>query len=302
MSIFRRGINLALGGGGARGFAHVGVLEVLSENKIPVRALAGTSAGAIAGSGWALGRTAREMHSRVLAFSKSRLAKDSRVRAMVDQEGGDNCYGLSNRLGQLLCKGRMMGSLMLSDAVLDREYFQDVVNFFVPNISFEELGRPFAVIAADVLSGEMVVLNSGPLRPAILASSAVPGAAPVVELDGRFLMDGGVLCLVPALTAKALHPSPVLGVNVGPDLKSDVVPDQALEIYFRASEIQGVMLAKLQMQRADLMIHPKVGHIHWADFLDARELLDAGREAAQKALPEIRQLARPRLWPVRKSA
>lgn len=292
----KSGVTLALGGGGTRGFAHVGVFEVLQEAGIKVNGLAGTSAGSVAGAGFAIGRSVREMRSRVIAFSRSDLANDSRIRAMVEQAADESDSGLSDRLGRLFCKGRVVGSLVLSEGVLDLDYFRSMVEFFIPDVSFESLSTPFVAVAADILSGEAVVFKSGPLRPALLASSAVPGAAPVVLHQGRYLVDGGVVSLVPVEQAKENFGGRVVAVHVGPETKHQVPPSQGLETYFRATEVEGAMLCQIQLRYADLVIRPQVGEFHWADFSQAEAIMEAGREAAKAKLSELKQLACRRFW------
>lgn len=297
MAWWRRGVVLALGGGGARGFAHVGVLEVLEQAGIRVRAIVGVSAGSVAGAGYALGRTPAQMAERILAFAKSRLATDGRVRSLVEQAGEHQECSWGDRLERLFCRGRVMKSLVLGESVLGPDYFRAVVHFFLPEAEIESLPLPFAAVASDILSGQPVVLREGSLRKAVLASCSVPGAAPVVEHQGRKLVDGGVVCLVPVRLARDLFGAPVVAVNVEQDIGVKEPPELALETYFRASEIQAAMLNRLQLEAADFIIRPQVGDIHWADFMQAERILEEGRQAARQALPQLRRLLRPRLWP-----
>ena len=288
---------LALGGGGARGFAHVGVLEVLVEKGVKVAGLVGSSAGALAGAGFALGHSPAEMRERVLQFAGSRLAKDPRVRSLVENDQQDACEGWGDRLDRFFSKGKMLRSFLLKESVLDPTYMSRLVDFFLPDAKLEHTLVPFAVVATDFQSGRAVVLNKGSLRKAVTASCAVPGVAPLVELDGRHYMDGGVACLVPSRTAREMFPGHcVLAVGLRRDPLCGVLPSSALEIYFRASEVQNIILAETQLAEADLAVTPQVEDVHWVDFSQAKFIMDQGRKAALEAWPRIEKLAARRWW------
>lgn len=289
----KQGITLALGGGGARGFAHVGVMEVLHQHRIPISAIIGTSAGALAGAGYALGNLPRVMRQRVKEFSNSRLANHPKIRALVAQEQEISWRSLGDRLGRYLCQGQMVKSLLWEASVMGESYFQNVVNFFLPQASIEHMVVPFIAAATDLLSGRPVALDQGDLRTAVLASCSVPGIAPPVKLGERYLVDGGVACLVPVEIALKRHGARVLAVGVDRDIKLDSPPHQALDAYLRAGDIMMARMGEIMMSQAQLALSPEVGQIHWLDFAKGEEIMDLGAEAAQKALPEIMELCRP---------
>ncbi len=296
MAAGKRGIALALGGGGARGFAHVGVIEVLHRHRVPLVGIVGTSAGAVAGAGYALGHPPEVIRQRVLEFAQSRLATDTKVRALIAEQKTDSWRGFLDKVNRMVCQGRMFKNLLLEDSVLEPDYMKKTVRFFLPEAEIDTLPIPFAAVTTDLLTGETVVLDSGSLRQAVLASSSIPGFAPPVELEGRYLVDGGVTCLVPVEIARRLWGAPVLAVNVDRDIKSDSLPSHALECALRASDLQSVALGRLQTARADLAIQPDVGNFYWADFVQAESIMDRGVEAAEAALPGIRRLLRGPGW------
>ncbi|MFH1057497.1 MAG: patatin-like phospholipase family protein [Pseudomonadota bacterium] len=281
------GLTLALGGGGARGFAHVGVLEALHARGLPVEAIVGTSSGAIAGAGYALGYSPQQMRERVLKFTRSALASDPRVKALVSQGEESVCASLGDRVGRIFCQGRMVKSLLLGSSVFEPRFMRDMINFFLPDVPIESTVIPFAAVATDVQSGETVVIDQGSLRQAVLASSSVPGVAPLVEYQGRLLMDGGVAALVPSLEARHRGARRLLAVCVDREIGSEETPRQARELYMRAGDIQGALLSRLVQREADLVVHPAVGAIHWMDFAKAPLIMDLGREATLRLLPEI---------------
>ncbi|MFZ5587506.1 MAG: patatin-like phospholipase family protein [Thermodesulfobacteriota bacterium] len=291
----RGGICLALGGGGARGFAHVGVLEVLHRQGVAVRGIVGTSSGAIAGAGYALGYHPDQMVERVLEFAASPLAKDPRVRAMVSETQGEACRSLGDRVGRLFCKGRLLKNLVLDQSVLGLDYFRAVVAFFLPDVMIEACRVPFAAVATDVQSGRTVIIDKGPLREAVVASSAVPGVAPAVRHQGRALIDGGVCSLVPTLEARRMGMRPLVAVCVDRDIVSDALPKLGLELYLRAGDIQAALLSELMLKQADLVLRPAVGGMHWMDHAQASAIMAAGRREAELRLPSIERLAQDRL-------
>ncbi|MBI5521998.1 MAG: patatin-like phospholipase family protein [Desulfarculus sp.] len=292
MSRTPAGLTLALGGGGARGFAHVGVLEALHEAGVRVEAIVGTSSGAIAGAGYALGYTPAQMRQRVLEFARSSQAQDPRVKALVAQSEDQVCATLGDRVGRIFCQGRMVKSLLLGSAVFEPEFMRHLVDFFLPDVPLESTVIPFAAVATDVRTGQTLVLEQGPLRQAVLASSSVPGVTPLVEFQGRLLMDGGVAALVPTLEARQRGARRLVAVSVDREIATEDTPRQALELYLRAGDIQGALLSRLVQREADLVVRPSVGAIHWMDFAKAQLIMDLGREAAQEMLPEIEMLLR----------
>lgn len=289
------GICLALGGGGARGFAHVGVLAVLQRQEVPVRAIVGTSSGAIAGAGYALGYHPDQMVERVLEFAGSPLANDPRVRAMVSEAQGEVCRSLGDRVGRLFCKGRLLKNLVLDHSVLGLDYFRAVVAFFLPDVMIESCRIPFAAVATDVRTGRTVIIDKGPLREAVVASSAVPGVAPAVRHQGHALVDGGVCSLVPILEARRLGLRRLVAVCVDRAIVSDALPKVGLELYLRAGDIQAALLSELMLKQADLVLRPAVGHMHWMDYARAGAIMAAGRQEAELRLPSIERLAQDRL-------
>ncbi|RJX33826.1 MAG: hypothetical protein C4525_08110 [Desulfarculus sp.] len=296
MAHTEHGLTLALGGGGARGFAHVGVLEVLERHQVPVEGVVGVSAGAVAGAGYALGFSNAEMRERVLAFSQSSLARDPRLLAMMGASSGYKCKSLSDRLNRLFSQGMLVKSFFLDTSLLSHDFFHDMVAFFLPKVNLEDTAIPFAAVATDIKTGEPVVLERGDLRQAVLASCAVPGVAAPVEIDGRWLMDGGASLLVPTPVARQRASGPVLAVSVDRDIITEDLPGQSLEFYLRATEIQGFHLVQTLLQEADLALRPALGDIHWADFAKAAWIMDQGFQAASQAWHKLESLLRPGPW------
>jgi len=286
------GINLALGGGGARGFAHVGVIESLEAHGVRIASIVGVSSGAVAGAGYALGYYTAKMRETVLEFAASDLAHHPRLQA-IRSGGDDSCHGLTDRLSRMFCQGLLVKSFFLDNSLMGADFFLEMVRFFLPPAKFSDTRIPFAAVATDLLSGEAVVLDHGDLRRAVQASCSVPGVAEPVEIEGRHLVDGGAVCLVPTQVARQRHGGLVVAVNVDRAVDTSDLPGQAMEYYLRATEIQSYHLAQLLCQQADLALQPALGDVHWTDFSRAEWIMDQGRVVAEQAWAELERLLKP---------
>lgn len=293
----KRGVTLALGGGGARGFAHVGVMAVLYQGDIRVESIVGSSAGAIAGAGLALGYSPGQMRQRIKEFAESPLANDPKFRAIALNEACQDGLTITDRMGRLFCQGRVVKSFLLSASIMTGDFFQGMVEFFLPDVPIESMQIPFSAVATDIKTGKAVVFDRGSLYEAVVASCSVPGVAPPVQVNGLSLTDGGVVSLVPADVARQQGAKRILAVSVERDILCEQEPHSALELYLRAGDIQGNLLNQLQLSHADLVVHPAVGSVHWVDFLRHEWIIDQGAAAARACWGQIQQLAGRRVWP-----
>lgn len=258
-------IGLVLGGGAARGVAHVGVLQVLEENGIYPSIVAGTSVGALVGGLYAAG------------VSAQRLAGLVRELHWLDL--------VSVRIPTInwtdLARTIPMGLVDLDKMI---EWVEHAVG---GALTFEQLNLPFAAVATDLRSGEIIVMNRGPLAPAIRASCSVPGVFTPYRRNGRLLVDGVVVNNLPVTVAQNMGADYVIGVDLLP-LLGDVQaePRNVLELAMTAL----FMLARstqIEHELADCVIAPEIAHIRLSDLRAAEEMLEAGRKAAQAALPQI---------------
>lgn len=225
-----RGVALALGGGGVRGYAHLGVLAVLEEAGVPIRGLAGSSAGALAAAAWAFGhKDPWRVHEAIFDREVAELSRAGSLRA----------------LARLFIAFRR-------PAVVDTDRIEEGLKALFGEARLEESPIPLALQAADLLTGEAVVLREGPVWKAVLASMAIPGLFPPVALMGRLLVDGDVAEKVPVRAAKALFPK-VVAVDVSnPPPKEP--PRTALRAALLAGEASRRRLKALALKEADVVI------------------------------------------------
>ena len=252
----RRGIGLALGGGFARGFAHLGVLRVLEQNRIPVTHIAGSSVGSILGAAYASGAPL----DRIVECCRSlRLRDIARWRV--------------SRLG-LASNQRLVG---LIERVFESRDFAD-------------LRIPMAVVATDLSNGEPVVFTEGNLVDAIRASCAFPGLFEPVEIGTRCLADGGLVAPVPTLAARGLGAAIVVGVAVGMQDRYRGAPTNVFQVVSRAVSAAQKHQTELWERHADLVLRPDLQSLAWDDFARADEAIEASEVAARRALPRIQKL------------
>jgi NTE family protein len=250
-------VALVLGGGAARGFAHVGVIRVLEQEKIPVHMIVGTSVGSLIGAIYAAAPDSLKLE--MIAFQ---LERDD----LLD-------YSLLT-----LKKGLIVG-----------ERLERFVTQKVSVSRIEELKIPFAAVATDIRSGERVILNSGPLSRAVRASCALPGIFQPVEMEGRLLVDGGVLEALPVPAAKSLGADVTIAVDVGAGVK-EIQATDFVTIMNQALNIAGAEMRRRHAEEADILICPEVDGVGTFDFGQKERCLKAGIAAARDALPRIREV------------
>src|SRR5215467_574355 len=249
----RAGVGLALGGGFARGFAHLGVLKVFEKYDIKVSQIAGSSVGSILGAAYASGAPLERIIEacRTLRFRDIARWRVSRLGLASNQ-----------RLSTLM--ERVFGSRQ-----------------------FEDLKIPLGVVATDLSSGEPVVFTQGNLVDAIRASCAFPGLFQPVEIGTRWLADGGLVAPVPTQAAHDLGASFVLAVSVGLQDGYRGAPSNIFQVVSRAVSAAQKHQLEVWERHADLVLRPEVQTLAWDDFDRAEEAIEAGAVAARRALPRI---------------
>lgn len=261
-------VGLALGGGGARGFAEIGVLRVLEQEKIPVSFVAGTSVGSLIGALYADTGRVLDAEFHAVTVTEEDLFD---YRAFAVFSGG---FVKGERLRQFL------GANLKSKTI-------------------EQMKIPYAAVAVDVASGKAVTFQRGPIAPAVHASCAIPGVFVPVQIGGRTYVDGGVVNPVPADVARSMGAEVVIAVSIPPLARGDV-PTNPLAVAYQSVTIMSAEIGRLRARDADVVITPDVGDVAYDDFTQKKRLLTAGEDAARRALPQIRAAiaARTRRVPV----
>jgi NTE family protein len=283
----RKRIGLALGAGGARGLAHIGVFRAFEDESIPVDLIAGSSIGALVGAAFASGITSHEMDAMVRKFLESPTFQDSALKSIKEVQDSKS-FTLTQKIQAFFKNRIILAQAMFRPGVLHADDFQAMIDFFLPDIKVEDLKIPFVAVATDLISGYPVVLSEGSLRKAVMASCAVPGAVPPVREDDRLLSDGGIVSFVPTLIARKRGAEFVVAVTVGSEIHARDEVKSAMDVYVRAADITSFHLEQENLKQADVIIRPKVGNLHWTDFLLAEDLISEGEKAARESMPAVK--------------
>jgi len=250
-------IALVLGGGSARGFAHVGVIRVLEQEKIPIDMIVGTSVGSLIGAIYAY-----DINSFELEWSAFTLERDD----VFDYDLRTVLTGMGAAKGDTL---------------------EEFVRAKVPIVNIEDLKIPFAAVATDLNRGARVVLDRGPVARAVRASCAIPGVFPPVPHQGSLLVDGGVLDNIPASVARERGADIIIAVDISVNVVNEDITN-LIEVIVQSVNIMAAENMRNRKREADVLIAPDVRGVGMMDFGQKKLCMQAGIEAAQRALPEIR--------------
>ncbi|MCL5772736.1 MAG: patatin-like phospholipase family protein [Actinobacteria bacterium] len=262
MSFWRKPkkIGVALSGGGARGLAHIGVLEVLENEGIHISAISGTSMGSVVGALYCAGFSIKEM----LEFMESNDWKRFIISTNFTLPGLPALN--SRRVSKLLYK-------------------------FLADKTFEDCSKSFCAVAADIVSKKKVFITKGKLSDAIKASIAIPGVFEHVVKDGMILVDGGVIDPVPIDAIRKMGVDFVIGVALN-NIDSNEIPNSKTSIFNIINIALSMMEREIETQhfnKADIVIQPKTADFGIFDFKKASEIIEAGRVEARKYINEIKK-------------
>lgn len=253
-------IGLALGGGAARGFAHIGVIKALEAQGIVPDLIVGSSAGSVVGTLYASGWSGFEMQ---------KIALDLREDMVAD-------WTLPDR------------------GVLKGEALQDFINQKVRNLSIQKMPRPLGVVATDLQSGEMILFRSGNAGVAVRASSALPGVFQPVEVNGRDYVDGGLTSPVPAQSARTMGADFVIAVDISNVARRNKLAG-TMDVMLQTFAVMGHTISTHEMKDADIVIRPVTAAVSSTSFEDRHLAILEGEKAAVAIMPELKaKLARAR--------
>lgn len=287
-------LGLALAGGGAKAAASIGVLKVLEQEGIPIAAIAGTSMGAGVGGLYAAGYTPEEIEDIFLGYDWNDIFNDTPRRTFQTQEQKES--GSRHLLEFTFHRGRFMppSGLSAGQKLTNLLAAKTLAASFEADMDFDKLKVPFRAVATDMESGKAVVLGHGLLHEAMRASAAVPLVFQPVELQGRMLMDGGLVNNLPVDVVKSLGIDVVIAVDASSKLEKKEQLATLLEIMSQSISLQVRRESERQAALADLVITPDTTKYLFADFPAMHEIVRKGEEAARAALPRIRELMKPR--------
>ena len=256
-------IGIALGSGGARGLAHIGVLNVLKREGLEIDMVAGVSMGAVIGAYYALGKDLKDIEKEIIDFSKRKA-----VAKLVD-------LGSPNK------------------SILKGKKAYKYINKLFGNAGFSDTKIPFQVIATDLESGDEVILKRGNIAKAVQASISIPGIFPPVKMKGKYLIDGGVVNPTPVDTVKDMGADFIIGVDLTMKKAVKLENPGMFRVLMQSYEIMRTQAAKLKMEKARekvVLIKPEIYRIVDSfKFRNVNKFIEFGEEAAEKMLPEIKK-------------
>jgi len=253
-------IALVLGGGAARGFAHIGVIKALEAQGIVPSMVVGTSAGSVVGALYASGMSGFDLQKQALQMEEDMVAD----------------WTLPNR------------------GVFKGEALQNFINQKVKNQPIQKMPKPLGVVATDLQSGEMMLFRSGNTGMAVRASSAVPGVFQPVEISGRDYVDGGLTSPVPAQSARSMGADFVIAVDISNVSRQSKLTG-TLDVLLQTFAIMGHAISRHELEDADLVIRPKTAEVNSTDFEGRYLAILEGEKAAAAIMPELKaRLARAR--------
>ena len=254
-------VALVLGGGGARGLAHAGVLQVFTEEHLPVDIIVGTSVGALIGSLY---------------------AAEVPVDTIVN-------------MAQNMTWNKLVSFKISPVGLYSTKRIEEYVTKYIGNKRFDELKIPFACVAVDIRNGEKIILKEGQVAPAVRASATMPGLFQPVEYRHRLLMDGGVIDNVPADVARLMGADIIIVIDVTAQV-GIAKTNNALLILSQVIYIRGNFLAEAQLKLADLVISPDIKNITVSELNRGAECVDAGIIAARAKARQIKKVILNKVW------
>lgn len=286
-------IGLVLSGGGARGLAHIGVLKVLEQQRIPIDAIAGTSMGAIIGGAYAAGVPVERMQRLIGALDWSRLFRDSPLRQRLS-----NRRKQDEQANLVAAIGLRDGHLVLPEGAISGQQLDVFLHKLVARASdidnFDQLPIPFRAVATNLVTGEPVVFEQGSLATALRASMSIPGVIAPLDVNGRLLVDGGLVRNLPVDIARAMGVDVVIAVNLGTPLLKRSELTSALGVTVQMIAIlteQNVRRSLARLGPKDILIQPHLGDITAIDFDRGEEAIKLGEAAARRQLRRLRRLS-----------
>lgn len=281
---------LALGAGGARGLAHIGVIRALAEEGIPIDGIAGISFGALIGALYSLHLDIDVVQEKLREYVASPLFQETEREMSVPDP--DKALGFFEKLRSVIKKGYFYSRALSQRSMITPTAVAFHMHELVGDHDFIDLNIPFHCSSVDLITGEPIVFTEGPLSTALQASCATPGFFPPVSLHGMLLVDGGVAEMMPVFLAKSFKPDFIIGVDVTREIEpiceqTDI--HHSLDVVFRSYEITRDFINVYTSKELDLVIRPQIGSCHWADFNSLDHYVDEGYKATKARIGELKE-------------
>ena len=276
-------IGLALGGGGARGACHIGVLRVLEDNGIIPDVIAGTSAGSMIGAMYASELNAKIVEEKYMKHIQSENFKDLGFRYIPNSEKDDSIFS------QIVKQIKNQYVLMVSSnrkSIIKNERLSKAAKILFEADRFEDLKIPLFVSATDLITGNPIIYKTGNLVDAVVQSSTIPGFVEPTYLNNRMLVDGGISLPTP-VTPLIGECDFIIAVNITRGVTNQPEPNNIFEILNRSRDVSIGQLNKYVLEKSNFVIKPEHNNLHWSAFDQSDEFLEVGRKAALDSIENL---------------
>ncbi len=269
-------IGLALGGGGSKGLAHLGVIKALEEADIAIDIVTGASIGAVVGAIYSTNAQIHNVIKQIHDYLHSEDFQRTRLEFIKNSQFEENSY---IRLKKFLKTGIFLALSLQKKSFISNEEFKSNLEYIVPDMRIEDCKVTLGLVSMDLQTGREIVFTRGNLIECVMASSAIPGIFPPLETDdNEVLVDGSWVNPIPSSVAKRLGADFIIAVDVTPRISDDIRGDNGWNISLRASEATRLSLKNHNLQIADHSISIDLTDVHWADFLQIDRCLAAGEQ------------------------
>lgn len=284
-------ITLNLGGGAARGFAHVGAIRALVENDITFTRIIGVSMGSICGAVYSFMPDPDFLEKRLKQLIEFEAFRDSVVGSWTANQDSA-AKSIVRRAQKILTSTNILRRIFTATGVLTAADVHAVLHPFLPDVPMSATEIPFATAAVNIRTGELRVFQgSDRLRPAVTASASMPLIFPPEKIDGEYYVDGGVLDKLGIETAGRLGADRLIVVDVSDEKLPDNLPRSGFDVMLKTEEIAAEHRRSIQLSRVRVVVRPIRGNYHWADYSAAESFIQMGYEATQEKIADIRAIA-----------
>ncbi|OGG95237.1 MAG: hypothetical protein A2527_08680 [Candidatus Lambdaproteobacteria bacterium RIFOXYD2_FULL_50_16] len=286
-------VGLALGGGASRGLAHLGVIQALTEAKIPIDIVTGASVGGVIGAIYAAHPDIDRAIKNVAAFLESDDYNQTRLDFIKESEQQNKGYFA--QIKRWVTTGYFFAISTTRSSFISRATFDSNLSHLIPKIQIEECPIPLGLVATNLLTGQMTEFTAGDLMASVLASAAIPGVFPSITINGLEYVDGSWVEPLPVKLARKIGADFVIAVDVAPKMgteEEDLADLTGWDVQLRAAEASRLKLKNHCLLEADFSIKVDLMDIHWADFSRLDECVKRGRAAGFKAIEAIEQQLR----------
>lgn len=285
----RDGISLNLGGGAARGYAHIGAIRAITENRIPFTHLVGVSMGAIVGAVYAVTPDVDFLENRMVELVNSKAFRES-IIGTWSRNMNESARSFMKRAQKFYNSTGILSRFFLAPGVIAQAEIHRLMDPFLANIRIENTRVKFACAAVDIKEGNLKVFTGkSPLRASVLASAAMPLIFPPQRVDGHLYVDGGVLDKIGIESARSLGVRKIIAIDVSDEQLPDQIPRSAFDVFLKTEEITSMHRRNAQLSKASIVLKPIRGNYHWAEYSAYQEFIEMGYECVTENISNIRE-------------